>query len=130
MELEFLTDFYFTVDTQLYLLLALMFADVVFGTIVSIVQKRFSWDYLPQFLVSNGVWILAWFFSEVLLYYFSEALPQNIQTLLSAGIYLPIASKIGASLLGHWSALGVFPKALEKVAVRPTGVEEHDSAVG
>jgi len=122
------------------LLLALMFGDLIFGIIVSIKQGRFEWEYLPQFLLSDGVWILVWGFAEGLLYFFKDLLPSAILTAIGTGLYLPVAGKIGASLLGHFSALGVLTRTLEKVAIDSTVapddyivatlVEDREDAVG
>lgn len=105
-------------------LVALMFGDLIFGIIVSLKQKRFDWNYLPQFLLSDGAWILAWFFAEGLLYFFKDIFPSALLNVIGAGLYLPVAGKIGASVLGHFSALGVLTNGLSRLAIPPTGIEE------
>lgn len=111
------------------LLLALMFGDFLFGVIVAIKQKRFKWDLLPQFLLNDGAWILVWLFCDAVMYFFNAAIPDALAVVLGAGFYLPVAGKIGASLAGHFSALGFLTNGFSKLAIPPTAPDKED-AVG
>jgi len=127
---EFWISFWEAIYIQLIILVILMFADLLFGVLVALIQKKFDWDYLPEFLINDGMWILAWLISMLILAFPKEFIPELLSNTFSIGVYATVAGKIAASLLGHWSALGLFTGIMTKIAIYPTGNDDGDAGLG
>jgi len=110
------------VANKLLWLLIFAVADMLFGVIQSLLKKEFDWEYLTNYLVSNGIPIIAWLVAEFLMLAPQSVIPENAQPLLdglSWTIYGTVALKIIASILGHFAALPALSGALGKLAIRP-----------
>lgn len=120
-----INEFIKEIQTPLFVLLSLMVVDFVFGVILALVKKRFSWDKLTGYLTSDFLPILAWFASAYLAKLPHEYLPSNLLEYIPNAIYATVALSIGASILAHFSEIGVLRVPLAKIAIRPKGEEPN-----
>lgn len=119
-ELPDLQLYWTMVGTKLFWLVVLIVADLVFGVIAAFKNKEFSWDYLNNYLFSNGGKLLAWLFAEFLLLMPANNIPEQFQqafTALAQTPYVTIFGAVLASLLGHFADMGVATNVFNKVAI-------------
>jgi hypothetical protein len=117
---ENLLAFWQSVQNQVLFLLALVVLDVLFGIYVAFRQKRFELEKLAGYIDSDLIPILVWLAVSFITSFFGQVIPEAFELVAPNAVYVTVVLKIGGSLLGHWSALGVLPKTLNKVGVKPS----------
>lgn len=109
-------DFYAlwaSVSPRLVSLLILAGLDVVLGVLSALVQRKFDWEYLTNYLSTDGLPIVGWLVAEVILWL--PFIPQAVVNVIGVGVFSTVAIKIGASILSSLSSMGVLQQQLQKV---------------
>jgi hypothetical protein len=119
-----LAAFWGRVEIQLYVAIFMTLLDLIFGVILAVRQKRFSWDHLNDYLDKNIIPILIWLAVAALSMLPTQTIPDGITFLAPEVVYYGILAHIGQSLLSHFSAFGVGTNMLSKASILPTGAPE------
>lgn len=117
----------------LFWLIIVALLDLLFGVLLSVIRKRFTWERLTDYLVSNGLPILAWLIAEFVLLMPAELVPEGLGFALDGigwVIYSTIMLKILASLFGHFASLGLLTNAFGKLGIKSTDLQEMERLNG
>lgn len=115
-----LVQYWMIVGNRLYALLLLTGLDFVFGVALALWEKRFDWAYLTGFVRSDLFPIFAWLGVSTLELIPADLVPDGVSLAVSWVVYTPIFGTILASVMGHFSAMGVLTNGLQKLGVKPT----------
>jgi hypothetical protein len=106
---------------KLLVLLAIAALDFLFGVALSLIQKRFEWERLTDYLPNSIMPIAGWFAVGLIGLIPQDFVPQQVPMVFESVVYATVFLKIFASFLGHLSAIGILQGSLSQIGISPTG---------
>lgn len=94
-------------EPRLIVLLVLTVFDFLFGTILSVIAKKFKWGYLTHYLVTDILPILAWMAIVFISTIPAAYIPPGALPIFEAAVYVTVFLSITTSLIGHFQSIGV-----------------------
>lgn len=112
---EFFATVWGVLQNRLMVLALLTALDLIFGVIVSLVQKEFKWESLNHYLTTDVLPIFAWIGVVILVNIPAELLPYGF-TIPFVGdfVYTTVFLSIFGSLVGSFGKLGILQTQLGK----------------
>ncbi|MBN1535179.1 MAG: hypothetical protein JW908_00500 [Anaerolineales bacterium] len=92
---------------KLIVLGLLTMIDLVMGVILALVYKEFSWEYLGNYLKTDGLPIFAWAVVGFINFIPAEYIPTSITMVIESTVYVTVLGVIFGSIMGHLARIGV-----------------------
>ena len=105
---------------QFMILIYLSLIDIVFGTILALVNKKFDWAKFGGFFKSDGIPVLGFVVVKMLMAIPAEMVPEGLLNGISSFAYIAAFAMIAASILKNVGETGVLSKQINAIGVRHT----------
>jgi hypothetical protein len=107
---------------KLFVLIGLALLDLILGVLLALVQKRFEWAKLTDYISSSLLPIVGWFAVGLVGLIPVTFIPEQVPVVAESLVYATVFAKILASILGHLSAIGILQNVFSRLGVQPTGI--------
>lgn len=125
--MEPIADFLALIAPKFYVAVALVIADLLFGIFVAVKEKRFELEKIPNFFLTYVPYFIGWVGLEAWDFFAGAgvSLGDILPGITAQGAYIFIVGAAGASLLGHFQAIGFIPQGantlLSRIGINRTG---------
>lgn len=126
-----------SVAQPLFWLLVLIAAEFILGVITALVQGKFDFDLLPDFLMTKVPPVLFWLVFALLAFIPAELIPEEAAPLLSMGskglawiAYAAIFLKAVKGILQHFVTYGLVPDLFAKFNIQAKLPGDEDRGHG
>ena len=125
-----LTDWLYMLLGRLAIIGIFAVLNLAMGILVSIKEKTFKWEKVPEFLLDFSLYVLAWFTAEAFSFapkYFGVTLPNEVSSAIvnysGTAVMGLVLIKYASSVLGHFNyikelrvltVVGIPPKTPQK----------------
>lgn len=124
---EFFATVWNIIEGRLLVLALLTALDLVFGVIVSFIQKEFKWECLYHYLDTDVLPIFAWIGVVLITNIPAELIPIGFTIPIVADVvYATVFLSILGSLVGSFGKLGVLKEELSRAGFNTDNSEESD----